>query len=67
MKRMIIYLVVVNCMIFAYFQLADFSSGVVNEALPDLNPEKVKLLSDQELRALPMISEGADASKTATE
>lgn len=67
MKRMIIYLVVVNCMIFAYFQLADFSLGVVHEALPDLNPEKVKLLSDQELRALPMISDGADASKTATE
>ena len=55
MKRNVIILVLLNILIFAYFQLAGLTASSDHEALPALNPEKIKLLSDKELKALPAV------------
>jgi hypothetical protein len=53
MKRNLIFLVLVNILVFAYFQLEGLTTSGGHEPLPALNPEQVKLLSDKELAALP--------------
>jgi flagellar basal body-associated protein FliL len=44
----IVLLVLLNLGIFAYFQFAQSSP---QPALPELNPEKIKILTEQELQA----------------
>jgi hypothetical protein len=44
---MIVLLVLLNIGIFAYFQFAQPTS---QQALPELNPEKIKILTEQELQ-----------------
>jgi hypothetical protein len=56
MKRNVTLLVILNILIFAYFQLADLSATSGHQALPDIHPEKVQILSDAELQALPTVS-----------
>ena len=56
MKRNVILLVLLNMIIFAYFQLADLSSTSGHQALPEIHPEKVQILSDAEVQALPAVS-----------
>lgn len=56
MKRNVTLLVILNILIFAYFQLADLSATSGHQALPDIHPEKVQILSDTELQALPTVS-----------
>lgn len=45
---MIILLVLLNLGIFAYFQ---FLQPVPQQCLPELNPEKIRILSEQEVQA----------------
>ena len=45
---MIILLVLLNSGIFAYFQ---FLQPVPQQSLPELNPEKIRILSEQEVQA----------------
>ena len=56
MKRNVILLVLLNMIIFAFFQLADLSSISGHQALPEIHPEKVQLLSDAQVQALPTVS-----------
>lgn len=56
MKRNVIFLVLLNMIIFAYFQLADLSATSGHQALPEIHPEKVQLLSDAQVQALPTVS-----------
>jgi hypothetical protein len=49
-------LVILNILVFAYFQLADLPATSGHQALPDIHPEKVQILSDAELQALPTVS-----------
>ena len=56
MKRTIILLVLLNIIIFAYFQWPDAASINVHQAFPELHPEKVQLLSDQQVQELPTVS-----------
>ena len=56
MKRSMILLVLFNMIIFAYFQLADLSATTGHQALPEIHPEKVQLLSDTQVQALPTVS-----------
>lgn len=67
MKRIVILLVALNVVIFVYFQLPDSASSNAHQALPDLHPDKVKVLSDKEVQALPITSGGAEASSNPTE
>jgi hypothetical protein len=60
MKRVVILLVALNIMIFSYFQLPDLSLNTTRQSSPDLYPQKIKLLSDNELQALPTVSAGSD-------
>ena len=45
---MIILLVLLNSGIFAYFQ---FLQPVPQQSLPELNPEKIRILNEQEVQA----------------
>ena len=45
---MIILLVLLNLGIFAYFQ---FLQPVPQQSLPELNPEKIRILNEQEVQA----------------
>ena len=45
---MIILLVLLNLGIFAYFQ---FLQPVPQQSLPELNPEKIRILTEQEVQA----------------
>lgn len=56
MKRNVMLLVLFNMIIFAYFQLADLSATSGHQALPEIHPEKVQLLSDAQVQALPTVS-----------
>jgi hypothetical protein len=56
MKRNVILLVLLNIIIFGYFQLADLSATSGHQALPEIQPEKLKTLSDSQLQALPIVS-----------
>ncbi|CEN56312.1 hypothetical protein [Candidatus Methylopumilus turicensis] len=56
MKRSMILLVLFNMIIFAYFQLANLSATTGHKALPEIHPEKVQLLSDAQVQALPTVS-----------
>lgn len=56
MKRNAMLLVLFNMIIFAYFQLADLSATSGHQALPEIYPEKVQLLSDQQVQELPAVS-----------
>jgi hypothetical protein len=56
MKRNLILLVLFNMIIFGYFQLADLSATGGNQALPEIQPEKLKTLSDSQVQALPIVS-----------
>jgi hypothetical protein len=56
MKRNVILLVLFNMIIFAYFQLADLSATSGHQALPEIHPEKVQILSDQQVQELPAVS-----------
>lgn len=53
MKRIVIILVFLNIIIFGYFQLADSSATGGHQALPEIHPAKVRLLSDAQVQALP--------------
>jgi hypothetical protein len=55
MKRIVILLVLFNMIIFAFFQLADLSATSGHQALPEIHPEKVQILSDAEVQALPTV------------
>lgn len=55
MKRNVILLVLLNMIIFGYFQLADLSVTSGRQALPEIQPEKVRLLSDAQVQALPTV------------
>lgn len=46
---MIVLLVLLNLGIFAYFQ---FAQPGQQQALPELNPDKIKILTEQEVQAL---------------
>ena len=56
MKRKVILLVLFNILIFGYFQLADLSATGGHQALPEIQPEKLKTLSDSQVQALPIVS-----------
>ena len=56
MKRSLTLLVLLNIIIFAYFQLANLSATTGHQALPEIHPEKVQLLSDAQVQALPTFS-----------
>lgn len=45
---MIVLLVLLNVGIFAYFQ---FLQPVPQQSLPELNPEKIRILNEQEVQA----------------
>ena len=45
----IVLLVMLNLGIFAYFQ---FAQSAPQQALPELNPEKMKILTEQEVQGL---------------
>ena len=45
---MIVLLVLLNVGIFAYFQ---FLQPVPQQSLPELNPEKIRILTEQEVQA----------------
>ncbi len=57
MKRNVILLVLLNIVIFSYFQWPDSASNNTHQALPEMHPEKAQLLSDQQVQALPAASE----------
>ena len=61
MKRTIIFLVLFEIIIFAYFQWPDATSGNAQQVLPELHPEKVQLLSDQKVQELPKVSTSSSA------
>ena len=61
MKRTTILLVLLNIVIFAYFQLPDATSSNAHQVLPELHPEKVQLLSDQQVQELPKVSAPSSA------
>lgn len=48
----ILLLVLLNVGIFAYFQ---FLQPVPQQSLPELNPEKIKILTEQEVQANPAV------------
>ena len=56
MKRSVILLVLLNIVIFAYFQLADLSATSGHQALHEIQPEKLQILSDSQVQALPTVS-----------
>ena len=45
----VVLLVLLNAGIFAYFQ---FAQSTPQQTLPELNPEKIKILTEQEVQAL---------------
>ena len=49
---MIVLLVLLNVGIFAYFQ---FLQPVPQQSLPELNPEKIRILTEQEVQANPAV------------
>jgi uncharacterized protein HemX len=55
MRRHVILLVLLNLIIFAYFEWPDAASNNARKALPELNPDKIQLLSDTQLKALPAV------------
>ena len=61
MKRTTILLVLLNIVIFAYFQWPDATSSNAHQVLPELHPEKVQLLSDQQVQELPTVSAPSSA------
>lgn len=56
MKHKIILLVLLNIVIFAYFQLVDLSATSGHQALSEIQPEKLQILSDSQVQALPIVS-----------
>jgi hypothetical protein len=56
MKLSVILLVLLNITIFAYFQSADLSASSGHQALPEIQPEKLQILSDSQVQALPIVS-----------
>lgn len=56
MKRYLMLLLVLNIVIFAYFQLPDTVATNVHQSLPEIHPEKVELLTDGQVQALPTVS-----------
>jgi hypothetical protein len=56
MKRNVILLILFNMIIFAYFQLSDLSATSGHQALPEIHPEKVQILSDRQVQELPAVS-----------
>lgn len=63
MKAAVVILVVFNMLLFAYFQLFAVSVSQTHIPLPELHPEQVKVLSEQELAALPEIEDAALVAK----
>jgi len=55
MKPSLILLVLLNIIIFAYFQLADLSATIGHQTLPEIQPKKLKILSDSQVQALPIV------------
>ena len=66
MKRNVILLVLLNILIFAYFQLAGLTASGDHDALPALHPEQIKLLTDKELQALPSVIPAQEIQSDAT-
>lgn len=54
---MIVLLVLLNVGIFAYFQ---FLQPVPQQSLPELNPEKIRILTEQEVQANPAVEAPAE-------
>jgi hypothetical protein len=54
---MIVLLVLLNLGIFAYFQ---FLQPVPQQSLPELNPEKIRILTEQEVQANPAVEAPAE-------
>jgi hypothetical protein len=52
MRRNVILLVLLNIIIFAYFEWPDAASNNARQALPELNSDKIQLLSDTQVNAL---------------
>lgn len=52
--RNIAVLVLLNLLIFVYFQMGDTAPG--HQALIELHPEKMQLLTEQQVQALPPAS-----------
>ena len=61
MKLTTILLVLLNIVIFAYFQWPAATSSNAHQVLPELHPEKVQLLSDQQVQELPTVSAPSSA------
>ena len=61
MRRHVILLVLLNIIIFAYFEWPDAASNNARQALPEIHPEKVQLLSDQQVQELPTVSAPSSA------
>jgi hypothetical protein len=53
----ILLLVLLNVGIFAYFQ---FLQPVPQQSLPELNPEKIRILTEQEVQANPAVQARAE-------
>ena len=53
----ILLLVLLNVGIFAYFQ---FLQPVPQQSLPELNPEKIRILTEQEVQANPAVEAPAE-------
>ncbi|NDB70855.1 MAG: hypothetical protein EB015_23160 [Methylocystaceae bacterium] len=55
MRRNVILLLLLNIIIFAYFKWPDAASNNARQTLPELNPDKIQLLSDTQVNALPAV------------
>jgi len=55
MRHNVILLVLLNIIIFAHFEWPDAASNNVRQALPELNSDKIQLLSDTQLKTLPVV------------
>ncbi len=63
MKRSVILLVLLNIIIFAYFQSADLPATSGHQALPEIQPEKLQILSDSQMQVLPTVSSPSGMEK----
>ena len=55
-NRKIVFLALLNLFIFVYFQMGDTAPVGGHQALIELHPEKMQLLTEQQVQALPPAS-----------
>ncbi len=65
MKWLVLFLATVNIMIFAYFYMINSNKEPQHHNLGQLHPEKILILTPEQIEALPKISTDKDASKEA--